>query len=64
MTPYLVIAGIVCIGALIGTILVGMNPSDENYDKKRKKHFTNLSIIYAATFIPALILTILYFIYG
>ncbi|WP_280771027.1 hypothetical protein [Salipaludibacillus daqingensis] len=64
MMPYLIIAGIICIAALIGTIMVGINPRDDEYEKKTKKHFTNMSIIYFVTFVPALILTIVYFIYG
>jgi uncharacterized membrane protein len=63
MLPYLIIGGIICVAALIGTIMVGVNPRDDEYEKKSGKHFTNLSIIYAVTFIPALILTVVYYVY-
>jgi len=64
MIPYLVIAGILCIAALVGTIIIGVNPKDDQYEKKTKKHITNMSIIYFVTFVPAVILTILFFVYG
>jgi heme/copper-type cytochrome/quinol oxidase subunit 2 len=63
MVPYLIIAGILCIAALIGTVMVGINPKDEQYEQKTKKHITNMSIIYFVTFVPALILTVVFFVY-
>ncbi|WP_416150593.1 hypothetical protein ACM26V_06375 [Salipaludibacillus sp. HK11] len=63
LIPYLVVAGIICIAGLIGTIMIGINPNDDNYEKKTKKHFTTMSVIYLLTFVPAVILTIVYFIY-
>lgn len=63
MIPYLVIAGILCIAALIGTVMIGVNPKDDEYETKTKKHFTNMSIIYFVTFVPAIILTVLFFVY-
>lgn len=64
MMPLLIVAALMCVGALVGTIMIGMKPEDEQYDKKSKKHFWILSIIYLVTFVPALILTVLYYIYG
>lgn len=65
MTPYLIIAGIICVIALISTIAIGMNPEDKNYNdtNKAKKHFKLLTYIYIGTFIPAIIATVIYFIY-
>ncbi|ADH99429.1 hypothetical protein Bsel_1925 [[Bacillus] selenitireducens MLS10] len=64
MIYYLIPAAIICIIALILTIKIGIDPDDKDYDRKTKSHFTNMSVIYAVTFIPALILTVVYFIYG
>ena len=63
MTPYVIIAAVICVVALVATIMIGVNPKDDQYEKKSKKHFINISIIYAATFVPALIFTVLYFFY-
>ncbi|WP_090840224.1 hypothetical protein [Alkalicoccus daliensis] len=65
MTPYLIIAGIICVIALAATIFIGMNPEDKNYSdkKKSKNHFKLLTYIYIGTFIPAIIATVIYFIY-
>lgn len=63
MTPYLIIAAIVCIIALVATIMIGVNPKDDQYEKKSNKHFMNISIIYVATFVPAVVLTVVYFVY-
>ncbi|QKS73236.1 hypothetical protein FLK61_31735 [Paenalkalicoccus suaedae] len=64
MTTIMIIAAaIICIIGLIGTIKVGINPQDKDYDKKAKKHFTNLSLLYVVAFVPAIILTIVYFVF-
>lgn len=65
MTPYLIAAAIICIIALVGTIAVGRNPEDKNYNdkKKSKRHFKLLTLMYVAGFIPAIIFTVLYFIF-
>jgi small-conductance mechanosensitive channel len=64
MTPYLIIAGIICIIALVLTIAIGMNPRDDNYNNaaKTKKHFINLTLIYAVVFVPAILMIFVYFI--
>ncbi|GEL07911.1 hypothetical protein [Salisediminibacterium halotolerans] len=64
LTPYLIAGGILCIIALVVTIRIGMNPEDKEYENKSNAHFKILSFIYVVTFVPALVLTVLYFIYG
>ena len=64
LTPYLIAGAVLCIIALIITIRVGMKPEDDNYEAKTNSHMKVLSFIYVITFVPALILTVLYFIYG
>lgn len=61
---YLIPAAILCVVALILTVKIGNDPDDKEYDRKSKSHFTKMSIIYVVAFVPALILTVLYFIYG
>ncbi|MFA9559713.1 hypothetical protein ACERII_20595 [Evansella sp. AB-rgal1] len=58
MNLLIIISGIICIFALVTTIIIGVNPNDENYQKTTKKRFTLLGIIYIVAFIPAIILTI------
>lgn len=65
MTPYLIAAAVICVAALIGTVAIGRNPEDTGYDdkKKSKKHFKVLTLMYVLGFIPAIIFTLLYFIF-
>ncbi len=38
MTPYIIVAAVVCIVALVATIMVGVNPKDDQYEKKSAFH--------------------------
>ncbi|PTL39528.1 hypothetical protein [Alkalicoccus saliphilus] len=64
MMPVLIAAAAVCIAGLAATIMIGINPQDKDYNNtaKAKKHYTNLSLLYVVAFVPALILTVAYFI--
>ncbi|MBU9723352.1 MULTISPECIES: hypothetical protein [Bacillaceae] len=63
LTPYLILTVIICIFALVVTVMIGLNPKGEEYSKNQRRHFTNLTVIYIVVFVPALILTVLYFVY-
>ena len=61
MTPYLIASGIICMIALIITILVGINPNDKTYQKTTKNRLITLSSFYVIAFIPAVFFAIIYF---
>ncbi|MDG5787221.1 hypothetical protein QA612_06925 [Evansella sp. AB-P1] len=57
----IIVSGIICLLALITTIIIGVRPEDKTYTKTTKKRMILLSLIYVVTFVPALIFTIVYF---
>ncbi len=61
ITPYLIFAALICVIALIITIMVGINPHDESYQKKTRNRITLLTSFYIIAFIPALLFAIFYF---
>ncbi|MCD8511426.1 MAG: hypothetical protein LRY73_17220 [Bacillus sp. (in: Bacteria)] len=61
--PIIILSGIICIFALIATIVIGINPNDENYVKTTKSRMILLTVIYIVTFIPAIIFTLVYFVW-
>ncbi|CAM3737499.1 hypothetical protein [Alkalicoccus chagannorensis] len=63
MLPYLAAAVILCLIGLAATIAVGRNPTDKNYDDKKKsrQHLQMLGLIYVVVFIPAVAITVIYF---
>ncbi|MDG5789789.1 hypothetical protein QA612_20225 [Evansella sp. AB-P1] len=63
LIPYLIVTGLLCIIGLVTTVMIGINPKGEDYNKKQKEHFIKLSVLYIVAFVPAVILTILYFVY-
>ncbi|MBU9710926.1 hypothetical protein [Evansella tamaricis] len=60
--PLIIIAGIVCIIALVTTIYIAFRPNDRNYQKNTKSRWILLTWIYIITFVPALIFTVVYFV--
>ncbi|RXI96426.1 hypothetical protein DS745_22195 [Anaerobacillus alkaliphilus] len=61
MNILIIVSAIICIFALVATILVGIKPHEENYGKTTKKRLTRLTVIYFVTFVPALIFVFIYF---
>ncbi|WP_257831674.1 hypothetical protein [Salipaludibacillus agaradhaerens] len=59
--PLILISAVICVGALVATLMIGMKPEDKNYRKHTKNRMIILSSIYVVTFVPALVFTILYF---
>ncbi|WP_088034417.1 hypothetical protein [Evansella clarkii] len=57
----LIASAIICVIALIITILVGIDPNDKDYHKTAKSRITLLTTFYIVTFVPALGFAIIYF---
>ncbi|WP_096435090.1 hypothetical protein [Alteribacter populi] len=60
-TPVIIIGAIICVIALVSTIVIGIDPTDQNYKKSTKKRMVILSAIYVVTFVPALTWTVVYY---
>ncbi|RNA70601.1 hypothetical protein [Alteribacter keqinensis] len=61
--PIILFAALICVVALISTIIIGVNPADRNYTNKKsmKKRLILLSMLYIIAFVPALIWTVVYY---
>ncbi|MCT8139159.1 hypothetical protein H1D32_16470 [Anaerobacillus sp. CMMVII] len=55
------VSAVICVFALVATILIGIKPNDNNYEKTTKKRLTRLTWIYIITFVPAFIFVFYYF---
>jgi heme/copper-type cytochrome/quinol oxidase subunit 3 len=64
VTILIILSAIITFAALIATIMIAVKPNDKNYIKTTKKRMIRLSLIYVIVLIPALILTVLYYVYG
>lgn len=63
MNILLIFSAVICLAALVATVMIAVKPNDKNYLKTTKKRLIRLSIIYVVFFVPALLLTVLYFVY-
>nr|WP_307321417.1 hypothetical protein [Evansella vedderi] len=63
MNILIAITAIICVFALVATILIGINPNDKNYQKTTKSRITLLTMIYIITFVPAFIFVFVYFVF-
>ncbi|MFN7250287.1 MAG: hypothetical protein ACK4M9_05775 [Anaerobacillus sp.] len=64
MTILIILSAIITFAALVATIMIAVKPNDKNYIKTTKKRMIRLSLIYVIVLIPALLLTVLYYLYG
>ncbi|UCZ53578.1 hypothetical protein LGQ02_01915 [Bacillus shivajii] len=62
MNVLIIISGVICLLALVTTIIIGINPKDENYTNTTISKVVWLSVIYIVTFIPLTVFTLLYFV--
>lgn len=64
MTILIILSATITFAALVATIMIAVKPNDKNYIKTTKKRMIRLTLIYVIVLIPALILTVLYYVYG
>ncbi|SES05835.1 hypothetical protein [Salisediminibacterium halotolerans] len=63
LAPYLIVAGIICLIALVATFVIGFGPDDSEYEDQSAvvRHWSYVTLIYVLAFVPMFFLIFILF---